>query len=110
VAVLACYCTCPDLATAERLAEALVGERLAACVNVLPGLRSVYRWQGTVERADEVLLLIKTTRGRLDALVARVQALHPYELPELLAVEVAGGLPAYLDWVATETRAPGIGA
>jgi periplasmic divalent cation tolerance protein len=110
VAVLACYCTCPDLATAERLAEALVGERLAACVNVLPGLRSVYRWQCTVERADEVLLLIKTTRGRLDALVARVQALHPYELPELLAVEVAGGLPAYLDWVATETRAPGIGA
>ena len=108
--VLACYCTCPDLASAERLAEALVGERLAACVNVLPGLRSVYRWRGTVERADEVLLLIKTTRERLDALAARVQALHPYELPELLAVEAAGGLPAYLDWVAAESRAPGLGA
>jgi periplasmic divalent cation tolerance protein len=110
VAVLACYCTCPDLVSAERLAEALVGERLAACVNVLPGLRSVYRWQGTVEHADEVLLLIKTTRERLDALAARVQALHPYELPELLAVEAAGGLPAYLDWVAAESRAPGLGA
>jgi len=110
VAVLACYCTCPDLVSAERLAEALVGERLAACVNVLPGLRSVYRWQGTVEHADEVLLLIKTTHERLDALAARVQALHPYELPELLAVEAAGGLPAYLDWVAAESRAPGLGA
>jgi len=110
VDVLACYCTCPDLASAERLAEALVGERLAACVNVLPGLRSIYRWRGTVERADEVLLLIKTTRERLDALAARVQALHPYELPELLAVEAAGGLPAYLDWVAAESRAPGLGA
>ena len=66
VDVLACYCTCPDLASAERLAEALVGERLAACVNVLPGLRSVYRWRGTVERADEVLLevqLVHRIRG-----------------------------------------------
>ena len=110
MAVLACYCTCPDLAGAERLAEALVGERLAACVNVLPGVRSVYRWQGTVERADEVLLLIKTTRERLDALAARVRALHPYELPELLAVEAAGGLPDYLDWVAAETRVADHGA
>jgi len=110
VDVLACYCTCPDLASAERLAEALVGERLAACVNVLPGLRSIYRWRGTVERADEVLLLIKTTRERLDALAARVQALHPYELPELLAVEAAGGLPDYLAWVAAETRDPDAGA
>jgi periplasmic divalent cation tolerance protein len=105
VSVLVCFCTCPDAASAERLAEALVVEQLAACVNVLPGLRSVYRWQGGVERADEVLLLIKTRRERLDALTARVQALHPYELPELVAVEVAGGLPAYLDWVAAETRA-----
>lgn len=108
--VLACTCTCPDLASAERLAGALVDERLAACVQVLPGLRSVYRWDGAVERADEVLLLIKTTRERLDALTARVRALHPYELPELLAVEAAGGSSAYLEWVAAETRAPGVGA
>src|SRR5690242_6413338 len=107
VAVLACTCTCPDLPSAERLAEALVAERLAACVQLLPGLRSVYRWQGAVERADEVLVLIKTTRDRLEALAARVRALHSYELPELLAVEAAGGLPEYLDWVAAETRALG---
>lgn len=110
MAVLACTCTCPDLASAERLAEALVGERLAACVQLLPGLRSIYRWQGAVECADEVLLLIKTTHERLDAVADRIRTLHPYELPELLAVEAAGGMPAYLDWVAAETRVPGVGA
>jgi periplasmic divalent cation tolerance protein len=100
VTVLVCFCTCPDTATAQAIADALVGERLAACVNVLPGLRSVYRWQGAIERADEALLLIKTVRGQLPAMQARVVALHPYELPELVAVEVAGGLAAYLDWIA----------
>ena len=104
MSALLCFCTCPDAATAERIADALVGERLAACVNVLPGVRSVYRWQGVVERADEVLLLVKTGRERLEALTARVNALHPYELPELVAVEVAGGLGAYLDWVSEQTR------
>ena len=102
--LLLCLCTCPDRATAERLATVLVEERLAACVNLLPGLRSVYRWQGAVEQADEVLLLVKTTRARYPALEARLPALHSYELPELVAVESAGGLPAYLQWVATETR------
>jgi periplasmic divalent cation tolerance protein len=100
VTVLVCFCTCPDTATAQAIADVLVGERLAACVNVLPGLRSVYRWQGAIERADEALLLIKTVRGQLPAMQARVVALHPYELPELVAVEVAGGLAAYLDWIA----------
>lgn len=98
--VLVCLCTCPDRATGQRIAEALVGEQLAACVNLLPGIHSVYRWHGAVEHADEVLLLAKTTRARMDALQARLLELHPYELPELLAVEAAGGLPAYLDWVA----------
>ena len=98
------FCTCPDADSAHALAEALVGERLAACVNVLPGVSSTYRWQGQVERADEVLLLIKTTGERLPALAARVPQLHPYELPELIAVPVAAGLPAYLHWVAEETR------
>jgi periplasmic divalent cation tolerance protein len=106
VTVLTCFCTCPDAASAETIARALVGERLAACVNQLPGLRSVYRWEGRVECGDEVLLVAKTTRDRFDALTARVQALHPYELPEVLAVEVAGGRAAYLDWVAEQTRAP----
>lgn len=102
--VLIVFCTCPDATTADAIAQALVSERLAACVNVLPGVRSTYRWQGAVEHADEVLLLIKTTRGRLDALSARVQALHPHELPEVLAVEAHGGLTPYLDWVAQQTR------
>ena len=104
VSALICFCTCPDPATAERIAMALVAERLAACVNVLPGLRSVYRWKGAVERADEALLLIKTPPDRYHALQDRVQELHPYELPELLAVETDSGLPATLRWIADETR------
>ena len=101
--VLVCLCTCPDRAIGQRIAEALVGENLAACVNILPGVHSVYRWHGAVEHADEVLLLAKTTRARMDALQARLLELPPYELPELLAVEAVGGLPAYLDWVANAT-------
>ena len=101
---LVCLCTCPDEAVAGRIARALVEERLAACVNVVPGLRSVYRWRDAVEDAREVLLLAKTTRDALPALQARLLALHPYELPELLAVEAAGGLPAYLGWIADNVR------
>lgn len=97
--VLLCLTTCPDAAAAERIATALVAERLAACVNILPGLRSVYRWQGSVHRDDEWLLLIKTTRDAYPSLQARLPELHPYELPELLAVAVDNGLPAYLRWV-----------
>lgn len=102
--ILLCLCTCPDAASARAIAEALVAERLAACVSRLPGLQSTYRWQDRIEHADEVLLLIKTAADRLDALTARVQALHPYELPELIAVEAAGGLAPYLAWVAEQTR------
>ena len=98
--VLLCLSTCPDRATADRLAAGLVSERLAACVSVLPGMRSTYRWRGQLEQADEALLLIKTTRDRYPALQARLPALHPNELPELVAVEACDGLPAYLDWVA----------
>jgi periplasmic divalent cation tolerance protein len=104
VTALACLCTCPDAATAARIAAALVEERLAACVNVLPGVESVYRWEGRVERASEVLLLVKSTRDRLQALTARVVELHPYELPEVVAVDIAGGLPGYLAWIADATR------
>lgn len=100
------FSTCPDTASAERIAHALVAERLAACVNRLPGVQSTYWWQGRVEQGGEVLLLIKTTADRMDALTARLRDLHPYELPELVAVEACAGLPAYLDWVVAETRAP----
>lgn len=103
MSALLCLCACPDGDAADRIATALVEERLAACVSVLPGVRSVYRWEGALQRDDEVLLLAKTAPGRLQALIARVAELHPYELPEVIAVESAGGLPAYLDWIARET-------
>lgn len=103
--VLLCHCTCPDAATAESIATVLVEERLAACASVQPGVGSVYRWQGRVETAEEVLLAVKTTRDRFEALAQRIQALHPYEVPEILAFEAAAGSPAYLDWVVAETRA-----
>jgi periplasmic divalent cation tolerance protein len=97
--VLIALCTCPDGSSGERIAAALVGEGLAACVNTLPGVTSVYRWEGKLQRDTEVLLLIKTTRARLVELTERLRALHPYELPEVIALPVAGGLPDYLQWV-----------
>jgi periplasmic divalent cation tolerance protein len=96
--------TVPDTATAQDIADALVGGGLAACVTALPMARSTYRWQGTVERADEIPLMIKTTRERLDALTEALRSRHPYEVPEILALPVETGLPAYLDWVAAATR------
>jgi periplasmic divalent cation tolerance protein len=85
---------------ADRIADALVGERLAACVNVVPGLVSTYRWKGAVERADELLLLIKTRAERVEDLGARLRALHPYEVPEMVVLPIAGGHAPYLDWIA----------
>lgn len=89
----------PDPETLLSLGRALVEERLAACVNVLPGARSAFRWEGRVEEADEALALLKTTAARLEALTARVRALHPYEEPEVLALPSAGGSPTYAAWV-----------
>ncbi len=97
--VLLCYCTCPDVASAQRIAEALVNERLAACVNRLPGISSTYRWQDAVTTDSEELLLIKTRAGSFEALRARLLELHPYDVPELIAVPVTHGHDAYLDWV-----------
>lgn len=93
----------PDEASAQALASSLVTERLAACVNVLAPCRSFYRWQGKLEAAPEVPLLIKTSASRYAALEAAIRARHPYELPEIIAVPVAHGLPEYLQWVAAET-------
>ncbi len=86
------------------LARRLVDERLAACVNRIPGLRSVYRWRGELHEDAEVLLLIKTTRERFAALKSRLPQLHPYDVPELVAFDAVDGLDAYLGWVAAETR------
>lgn len=97
--VIVAFSTCPDAATAQRLAEALVGERLATCVNRLPGVASTYIWDGRLQDDPEILLIIKTTAARLAALTARLKALHPYELPELVALPVVGGNEPYLAWV-----------
>ncbi|MDR3087478.1 MAG: divalent-cation tolerance protein CutA [Azoarcus sp.] len=94
------FTTLPDEADARALAARLVEAQLAACVNILAPCVSVYRWQGAVESAAETPMLIKTTRARYPALEAALRAAHPYELPELIAVPVACGLTAYLDWVA----------
>ena len=91
-------CTAPPDA-AHDLARALVDERLAACVSLVPGLRSLYRWEGAVHDDPETQLLIKTGRGRLEALGARIRTLHPYEVPELLVLEPTGGSQAYLEWL-----------
>ena len=95
--------TAPDAETGERIARALVEERLIACANVVPGIRSIYRWQGRVAEDAEVLLVLKTRASRCEALAARVKALHPYELPEVIALPVADGSEAYLDWVVAES-------
>jgi periplasmic divalent cation tolerance protein len=101
-AVRVCLVTAPDADTAQRIAQALVQERLAACVNVLPGVTAIYRWEGAVQRDAEQLLLVKTTRGRLEALAERLAVLHPYTLPELVALAPSGGSARYLDWVRAE--------
>ena len=95
--------TLPDREQAEKLAHALIEQQLAACVNILPTVNSVYRWQGKVETANETIILIKTTMARYPAVEAAIKAQHPYELPEIIAVPVSTGLPAYLEWVRTET-------
>jgi periplasmic divalent cation tolerance protein len=91
--------TAPDIETAESLAKGLIEQRLAACVNLLPQAISLYEWEGKLERAGEVLMLIKSTKENYPALESTLRAEHPYELPEILAVPVEQGLQGYLDWV-----------
>jgi periplasmic divalent cation tolerance protein len=101
------YCvvfnTCPDAASAEKIARALVERRLAACVNILPGLRSIYTWKGACESAEEQLLIIKTSAVIYPSLEQTMLELHPYELPEIIAVPMAAGLPDYLTWIKQAT-------
>jgi periplasmic divalent cation tolerance protein len=92
-------CTVPDEAGAQQIASVLVEERLAACVNIVAGITSVYRWQDAVESAAELLLIIKTNAAVYPRLQDRIRALHPYELPEIIAVSPAGGLPDYFAWI-----------
>jgi periplasmic divalent cation tolerance protein len=107
--VLVVITNVPDRATAERIAETLVTECVAACVNILAECASVYHWQGKLERANEVPLLIKTTRAAYPQLEKELRKLHPYEVPEIIALPVSAGLPEFLNWVVTETNNHGAG-
>jgi len=94
------FCTFPDAATAERMVSLLVEERLIACGTLLPGARSIYRWKGEIERADEVPVVMKTVAERWETLRERLRALHPYEVPEIVAVPASQADPDYAAWVA----------
>jgi periplasmic divalent cation tolerance protein len=93
------FCTCPDKTTAEKIARALVESQLAACVNILPNLTSVYMWKGQIETDDEYLLVIKSSAQAYSTLETTIQRLHPYELPEIIALSIAQGLPKYINWI-----------
>lgn len=101
--LLVILCTAPDEGTAHELGLGLVDNRLAACVNAVPGLKSFYRWQGKIEADTEVQLVIKTRRGRFDAVAAWLKANHPYDVPEIIALPAERVSSAYLEWVIEET-------
>lgn len=98
--------TCPDAETAERLARTLLDRKLAACINILPGVKSLYTWKGANESTEEFLLLIKTLSNAYQAVEQAILELHPYELPEIIAVPIGAGLPGYLAWVTENTDTP----
>jgi periplasmic divalent cation tolerance protein len=97
-------CTCPNRSTADVIATALLEERIAACVNHIPGIKSMYRWEGRVQQDDEILVLIKTTRERYPQVEATIGKLHPYELPEIIGVPLAAGSDTYLNWIKNSTE------
>lgn len=98
--------TCPGSITAKKIANELVGDQLAACVQIVPGVQSFFRWVGKVDHKEEYLLLIKTTVERVPELQERIKSLHPYELPEIVTVPINGGLPGYLSWIQACTESP----
>jgi periplasmic divalent cation tolerance protein len=96
--------TCPDRDQAERIADRLLEQRLAACINILPGVQSFYRWQGSIESASEVLLLIKTRSALISEVQATIASLHSYDVPEFLVLSVSGGSEGYLAWLEASLR------
>ncbi|MEM7467698.1 MAG: divalent-cation tolerance protein CutA [Pseudomonadota bacterium] len=96
------FCTCPNEDAARKVATAVVERRLAACVNIIPGVRSIYRWEGAIADDQEHLLLMKTNESQIDPLVEFVEQIHPYELPEIIAVNIEHGLGKYLTWIEDE--------
>jgi periplasmic divalent cation tolerance protein len=106
MAIVIAFCNCPIGEAANALANGAVERRLAACVNILPAVASVYRWEGRIVSETESTLLIKTTRECIPALKAFIEEFHPYDTPELIVLDVTDGLPAYLAWVAAESKPP----
>ena len=98
--------TCPDEDSAQMVANRLVMENLAACVNIVPGLTSIYKWDGEIQQGTELLLMIKTRDDLLNQAMERIAELHPYELPEIISVPIDNGLQAYLDWIDNSTGKP----
>jgi periplasmic divalent cation tolerance protein len=98
------YCTCPDIGTADRISSQIIRQHMAACVSQVKEVTSLYEWNGKIEKQNEVLLIIKTTLERFNAIQKLVLEEHPYELPELIAVPVTTGLPDYLDWISQCTK------
>lgn len=101
-----CFSTASSPAEAEKIARALVEEQLAACVNLVPGVRSIYRWQGQIEDGVEIFLVIKTQRHLVESLISRVRALHSYSVPEVIVLPIVAGAPDYLAWLADSTSKP----
>jgi periplasmic divalent cation tolerance protein len=97
--IIITLCTCPDKETAEKIARLLVADKLAACVNILPNITSIYSWQDQIEAADEQLLIIKSPQTNYQAIETAIRSHHPYELPEIIAVPIERGLPEYINWI-----------
>jgi periplasmic divalent cation tolerance protein len=102
--ILLAFSTFPDIETARRIARELVAENFAACANIVPAIESIYRWKGKIEQGNETLVLFKTTVTRSAAFEEKLKSLHPYDVPEIILIPVTGGLPAYLRWVADNSR------
>ncbi|MFK5894558.1 MAG: divalent-cation tolerance protein CutA [Pseudomonadota bacterium] len=100
-------CSCPNQEIATTIAENIVAQHLAACINIVPGIKSVYYWQGNVESAEESLMLIKTHQEKLSSLQNTITTMHPYEVPEIISLDISDGLPKYLDWITSSMRLKG---
>lgn len=94
------YCTVPDIETGKKIAHYLVGRKFAACVNIVPSLTSIYRWEGEIYEEHELLLIIKTKRRNMDEVITQIKSLHPYKVPEIIFTDIIKGYKPYLDWVA----------
>jgi periplasmic divalent cation tolerance protein len=97
------YATAGDADEARRIGRAVVEERLAACANVIDGMKSIYWWQGAVQEGNETVLILKTTEARVDALISRIKALHSYDCPAIVSFPIAAGFEGFLDWIEAET-------